>query len=284
MIYICADDYGLDEISSSHILECAEKGALNKISIFPNFKDIKLPSSEKNIYFSLHLNLVEGKCVSEPLKVNLIADKEGNFRYSFAGLYKLSLIKRKEFEKQVYEEIKAQINRYKSSVKNIPFMIDSHQHTHMIPGVFKMLSKVIREENISVSYLRIPAEPILPFLKTPSLYLTYSPVNIIKQWLLKFFYFINSKEIKKLSVPSAYFFGILFSGKMDEKRVMKVLPHFLKKAKNNRKDTEILFHPGFLDDNKINEKNIAFMKFYCSEGRKIEFNTAMNIKIKKEEF
>ena len=69
-------------------------------------------------------------------------------------------------------------------------------------------------------------------------------------------YFINSKEIKKLSVPSAYFFGILFSGKMDEKRVMKVLPHFLKKAEKNRKDTEILFHPGFLDDNKINEKNI----------------------------
>lgn len=284
MIYICADDYGLDEISSSHILQCAEKGSLNKISIFPNFKDIKLPVTEKNIFFSLHLNLVEGKCVSEPCKVKLIADKNGNFRYSFIGLYKLSLIKRKEFEKQIYEEIKAQINLYKSSVKDIPIMIDSHQHTHMIPTVFKMLSKVIREENISVSYLRIPAEPVLPFLKTPSLYLTYSPVNIIKQWLLKFFHLINLREIKKLSVPSAYFFGILFSGKMDEKRVEKVLPHFLKKAEKNKKDIEILFHPGFLDENKINEKNIAFLKFYYSEGRKIEFNTAMNIKIKKEEF
>ena len=42
MIYFSADDYGLNDISSKHILQCAEKGGLNKISVFPNIEKIDL--------------------------------------------------------------------------------------------------------------------------------------------------------------------------------------------------------------------------------------------------
>lgn len=280
MIYICADDYGLCDSASVHIKQCIDKGALNKVSIFPNFKQIDLLkiSENKNIRISLHLNLVEGKCIADADKIDLIADKNGNFKHTFGGLLKLNLFHRKKFEKQVYKEIKEQVLFWKSILpENAPFCIDSHQHTHMIPAVFKALIKVLIDEKIQLEYMRIPAEPMLPYIKTPSLYFTYSAINIIKQWLLKFLWLINKNQSKKYKIPTSYFFGILFSGKMDKKRVEKILPKYIRMAEKDGRDIEVLFHPGYLENDDTNFENIIFKKFYLSQNRKTEFESVMKI-------
>ena len=282
MIYICADDYGLCGVSDEHIDECCERGILNKISILPG---LRYKNEEiKNI--SLHINLVEGKALSRRENVSLLTTNDGKFRYSFGNLFILSLSpKRKQLKKQLYAEIKAQISYFCSEVSpDSPIMVDSHQHTHMIPLVFKTLMKVIEDEKINVKYLRIPAEPIMPYVKTPSLYFTYSPVNLIKQWLLKILWQINKKEFKKLKISPALFMGILFSGCMDEIRVKKILPHYIRLCKKHNKDMEILFHPGFIDK-EIKTETIReeFSKFYLSEGRKIEYNTVINLKKQEKE-
>lgn len=282
MIYFCADDYGLSDVSSIHIKQCIDEGALNKVSVFPNLEhiDIHQITQNNNIRISLHLNLVEGKCMANASEIDLIADKNGNFKYSFGGLLMLNLFYRKKFETQVYKEIKAQVLFWKKILpENMPFCIDSHQHTHMIPAVFKALNKVLNDEKTDLEYMRIPAEPLLPYIKTPSLYFTYSPINIVKQWLLKFLWVINKKQTKKHKIPTSLFLGILFSGKMDEKRVSKILPEYIKMAKKNGNDIEILFHPGYLEkkENVLENKNIVFKKFYLSENRKTEFNSVMKI-------
>lgn len=280
MIYFCADDYALNNISSMRIQECIDKGALNKVSVFPNMKPINFDEiqKDKNLKISLHLNLVEGKCMAKADEIGFLADKNGNFKHTFGGLFKLGLFNKKEFEVQIYREIKAQVLFWKSVLpQNVPFCIDSHQHTHMIPSVFKMLLKVLRDEQIDVRYMRIPAEPILPFIKTPSLYFTYSAINVIKQWLLNFLWFINKKQFAKEKIPTAYFFGILFSGKMDEKRVNKILPKYAKLAEKKGRDIEVLFHPGYLMDNEIESENIVFNKFYLSSNRKTEFDAVMKV-------
>lgn len=284
MVYFCADDYGLCEISSNRIEQCANKGVLNKISIFPNFEKINIEKLPKNTSISLHLNLVEGKCMANAEDISLIANKNGVFKHTFAGLFKLNLFQPEKFKKQVYVEIKEQILFWKKILPDdIPFLIDSHQHTHMIPSVFKAILKVLEEENINLHYMRIPAEPILPYIKTPSLYFTYSFKNLIKQWLLKFLWCINKISIKKQPIPTAYFFGVLFSGMMDEKRVRKILPEYLKLSKKRNKDVEVLFHPGYVTENEIeSDNNLVFNNFYLSENRKTEFNTAMKISMKEE--
>ena len=282
MIYFCADDYGLNREVSCHIEECINNGVLNKVSIFPNFDKIDFSrfSQNKELRFSLHLNLVEGKCMSDAKEIGLIADKDGNFIHTFGGLFKLNLFCGKKLYEQVYKEIKAQVCFWKSILQeDTPFCIDSHQHTHMIPVIFKALTTVLAEEKIEIEYMRIPAEPLLPYLKTPSLYFTYSAVNIIKQWLLNFLWLINKSRIRKQPIKTAYFMGILFSGKMDEKRVSKILPHYIKLASKQGKDIEILSHPGYLKEKEIDfkEKNVKFKKFYLSENRETEFKAAMNI-------
>ena len=284
MIYFCADDYGISEGANSCIENCLENGVLNKVSVLPNgeISDFKQRLSGSNALLSLHINLVEGRPLSCPNDIGLLISDKGNFKYSFIGLFFLSISnKRKEFEKQIYTEIQSQIKFWKKAIGGTPSVsIDSHQHTHMIPLIFKTLMRVIKDEGVKVSYLRIPDEPISPYVFTPSLYFEYNPIGLIKQWLLKIFAFINRKELKKSKIPSAYFMGIMFSGKLNEARIRKLLPHYLKLAKKHNKNIEIGFHPGHIKDKEklLDGSRQDFRKFYLSAWRNIEHETLINFK------
>ena len=280
MIYFCADDYGISKSSNTRIEECLKNGVLNKISILPNgnVSDFSELIFEENVKLSLHLNLIEGSPLSKKEDVSLLVTRNGFFKYSFVGLFFLSVFgNRNLLEKQIYNEIKAQIDFWKNKMgKKTPILIDSHQHTHMIPLVFKTLMRVITEENVAVEYLRIPDEPILPYIKSLSLYLKYSPVGLAKQWLLKFLNFINRKEFKKSNIKSGAVMGILFSGQLSEDKINKLLPRYMQHNKN----IEIVFHPGYLEggESLIDGCRPNFEKFYYSKWRRVEYNTLINFK------
>lgn len=284
MLFVCADDYGLSEESIKHIDTCIACGGLNKISIFPNGiqKNVKDKWEEKKPFLSLHINLVEGAPVGNAESMKLLVSDTGEFKHSFFGLLLLSLSpKRKEFEKQLYEELCAQLRYGKAHfAANGALSVDSHQHVHMIPLVFRTLMRAIRDENINVNYIRYPAEPILPYLKVPSLFVTYRPISLVKQWLLKLFGMMNKKELKQSGIKTAYFMGILFSGYMDKKRVLKVLPHYLALARKNKRDIELLFHPGY-EKNSVGFKK-KFYKFYFSSGRKTEYDCVTDAEFKNK--
>ncbi len=86
---------------------------------------------------------------------------------------------------------------------------------------------------------------------------------MIKQWLLKTFALVNRREIAKSKIQSAYFMGILFSGKFNE-RIRKLLPHYLKLANKYNKNIEIVFHPGYIKSGEklLDGSRQDFRKFY----------------------
>ena len=278
MIYFCADDYGISKISNTRIEECLTNGVLNKISVLPNSDalDFKRRLLGENVKLSLHLNLIEGYPLSKKEDVSLIVSDKGFFKYSFIGLFFLSFFgNRSLLEKQLYNEIKMQIDFWKKEMgEETPILVDSHQHTHMIPLVFKTLMRVIKEENVEVEYIRIPAEPILPYIKSPSLYFKFRPIGLIKQWLLKFLKFVNRKELKKANIKSALFMGIMFSGQLTEDKINKLLPYYKKQNEN----IEIAFHPGYLESGEslIDGFRQNFKKFYYSKWRRKEYDTLLN--------
>ena len=282
MIYFCADDYGVSVEGNCRIENCLENGVLNKISVLPNGEtsDFKKRLSAKEAMISLHINLVEGCPLSNPTDIDLLVTEKGYFKHSFIGLLLCSISpKRKELKKQIYREIQSQIEFWKKAMgENISVSIDSHQHTHMIPLVFNTLMQVIKDEGLKVEYMRIPDEPILPYILKPSLYFDYKPVGLIKQWLLKFFAFIGRKELKKSKIRTAYFMGVMFSGRMNEARIKKLLPGYMKLAKKNNKDIELGFHPGYIKDGEslIDGSRQDFGNFYFSPMRKMEYDTLMN--------
>ena len=170
MVYFCADDYGVSAEANSRIEVCLEKGVLNKVSVLPNGKitDFKQILQNKNAHLSLHINLVEGRPLSPPEEIDLLVTDDGRFKHSFIGLLRLSFsFKRKKLKEQLYKEIQRQIKFWQSSFgDNIPISVDSHQHVHMIPLIFKVLMRCISDEGVTIERMRFPSEPILPYVFT----------------------------------------------------------------------------------------------------------------------
>lgn len=275
-IYVHADDYGMTPVTCQRIQDCWEHGCLNSISVVPNgcIEYAFQCKKEKDIPCAIHLNLVEGKGLMPAKQIDLLVGPNGYMKNSFFSLLMLSLSpERKRLEEQLYLEIREQIL---SIIKHLGdgerVFLDSHQHTHMIPLVFRTILRVVEDCKIPVEYMRIPAEPILPFLLEPSLYPTYRPINLIKNRVLNFLWLFNQKAFQNSGISSALFCGIIFSGNMDADRVMKIFPHFYKKAEKNECDLEFLFHPGYVEQNEafMDPYKKSFHQFYLSEGRKIE--------------
>lgn len=279
-----ADDYGINKEVSEHILDCHREGALNSLSVLPNGAYLEeamkqLKPYRENIKISIHLNLAEGPCVAEPSKVPMLVDKRGMFCLSFFQVLKLSLgRKRKDLERQIYREIKAQIERMLPFTDT--FRLDSHQHYHMIPVVLKSILRVLEEKKWKIEFIRIPAEPLRPFLKKPEFYHTYRPINLIKNLVLNFLYAADKKYLVSYRKKTAVFFGILLSGGMDIKRVSALLPEFEQIAERKGLPLEILAHPGGVKsvENLMDKENEGCMEFYMSKGRKEEKKMFLTIK------
>lgn len=288
MIYFCADDYGISAMSNSRIEQCLYKGVLNKVSVLPNgeLTDFKNRLSAAGAVLSLHLNFVEGKALSAPGDLDLITTGDGCFKYSFMGLLALSLSpKRKQLEKQLYKEMRAQILFWKEQMgAQTPVYIDSHQHTLIIPLLFKTLMRIIKEENLAIASIRIAAEPLAPYLLSPSLYFSYKPKGIIKQWVLRLLALANRRNIKNSDLHTTYFMGAMFSGEMTEDRIKTLLPHYLKLANKQGKDVEIALHPGYVRNSGDLPDTVrtSFKKFYLSAWRKREFDTLMHFHLEQQ--
>lgn len=286
MVYFCADDYGISKEYNRRIEECLEKGILNKVSVLPNgdIDDFVQKLSSKDVLLTLHLNLVEGRPLSPPEDIKLLIDENGCFKRSFIGLFLMSFShKRKELKKELYIEIQNQLRFWIEKTGDRSISIDCHQHAYEIPLIFKTLMKVIRDEKLDVKYLRIPAEPIRAYLFTPSLYTSYKPSGLVKQWLLKGLAFINRGALKGATFSSAHFMGVALSGKLNKTRVEKLLKHYLYLSKKNKRNIEVAFHPGYAEDDLklISESREDFKKFYSSPWRNIEYETLMNNELYK---
>ena len=284
MVYFCADDYGISQESNNRIEKCLTDGILNKVSVLPNgtFTDFREKLSVGKL--SLHINLIEGAPLSDPKELDLIVGDDGYFKHSFAGLFLLSFSKhRKKLQKQLYKEISAQVRFWKEQMGDEPLCMDSHQHTHMIPLVLKTLLQVIKDEKVEISALRYPAEPLLPFLLNPSLYLAYKPVGLIKHWILKVLGWGNYIVLKRTRIPTTCFMGIMFSGTMTQDKIEKLLPLYMKTAKRREQPIEIAFHPGYVEagEKLLTGHRPSFEHFYHSPGRKAEFDSLMNMKFEQ---
>ncbi|MCH4183908.1 MAG: ChbG/HpnK family deacetylase [Eggerthellaceae bacterium] len=286
-----ADDFGITPEQSRLILGysslCGGCGALNSLSILvnsPQFKtcaDILEPFLGK-IHVCLHVNIVEGHCCADPQTIPLLVNEQGMFAQDFAHLLFMSLGQRhKELKQQIKLEISAQFDRY---LRRFPQMrnalrVDSHQHFHLIPLVFDALNEVIREQDCSVEYIRIPAEPVVPFLQTPSVWMKIPPINWIKHWLLNFLWRFDKTKALARKNYSAVFCGINLSGHMTPDRVMPLIPHLQAYAKRHEMELELLFHPGGLDneDSALNPTLTDFVAFYMSPYRAQEGHTLQRL-------
>jgi predicted glycoside hydrolase/deacetylase ChbG (UPF0249 family) len=242
-----ADDFGRSPVISKNIIQCIDKGKIQQTSVMMGFVNVKIHKilSKKKIKKRLHLNLTENKYLDNKKK-----------DFTFFGLFFL----RKKFKEIIFKEINNQIYEYCKiyGAKNI--RLDSHQHVHMIPWIYKYIYNC---KLYKISEIRYSVENLLYF-NIKVLFNIKFYRNILAWFIIKLCSYKNKKKSK-------YFFqGLILSDMYDE----ELLKKSIKKAKEN---TEILLHPGFTNYKERKMFNKIFFKYYNSKQRYLEKKILFNL-------
>lgn len=296
-IDIHADDYGLTESTSQAILECINKNKLNSISVMPNMNGFShgvmlwetKVKQEARPDISVHLNFMEGHCVSSKEALPHLVDRNGLFCISWEDLVKYNFMPRvrKQVKIELKKEIKAQIQRVADAYGldlQTSLRVDSHQHTHMIPLVMEAIVESVKEEKWVLSYMRNTREVMTPYLNTISLWDSHELINFIKVLVLNSFAIWDKKWFEICKLPDMILSGVFFSGEMSYNRVKKIFPQLLRIAEKRNCNLEILFHPGTALVSEIGEEfnHPDANVFYTSEGRQIEYKAVMQLELFKK--
>lgn len=160
-----ADDFGLCQSANKAIVQAYQHGVLNSTSLLTS-----MPASQDAValwkqhghsrhanplQIGLHFCLTSGKSILPASKLPFLVNADGKFKFSFFGLWgQVRGQHRRATQHQISEELTAQWDRaLQMGIQ--PTHLDSHQHTHMIPGVAEVVCQFARRHNVP---LRISQE------------------------------------------------------------------------------------------------------------------------------
>ena len=234
-LILCADDFGQNAKISEGILELAQMGRLSAVSCMVNGSDWpeELEALKKcDVQMGLHLNFTHGQPLT--FACQLVMGK------TFPGLANLLICQlgiKKINPSIIFQEIEAQILKFKEDVGYFPHFIDGHQHVHQFPMIADILIKVVESLDF------------YPWFRT-----TYTQEN--KHWT----HFLNWKRWVLYGLGGKYFANQLkekqyisnqdFSGDYTfymKKDYTKAFQGFLSHLKN---DGLIMCHPGKASDDE----------------------------------
>lgn len=252
-VTIHADDYGITEKQARAILAlssaCGGSGALSSVSIFANSPAFSAASGLARPYVSsgklkmaLHLNLVEGAPCADAAAIPLLVNERGTFRNDFVGLLKLSCGgRREELARQLEIEISAQIERFLSEFPQLKdrFRLDSHQHTHAVPAVFRAALAACGQHGVTLEHLRCPVEPVAVHRRAKS---KLDPVNLAKDALISTLWKRN-RALMPAGCATSLFCGVLLSGRMHVVDDALIDAFALEAVRRHASGIEVLFHP-----------------------------------------
>lgn len=243
-----ADDYGLFPAQSRRILDCSDHGVLNAVSVMTNGPHLAACMEAFGPYkdrlaAAVHLNFMEGRAFCP----GILTDQAGNFHVTFGALLLHSFLPaRRKYRAALREEIRAQIHALLPYLGGRPLRIDGHAHYHMLPVVFDALMDIIQEENLSVSYIRVPKDPVRLYLRHWKELDGFRPINLVKVLILDLLAWRNEWKYRAFfdGLERRVFLGVLFSGNMCYENVSAVLPEAEALAARKGWGVEVLAHPG----------------------------------------
>ena len=248
-----ADDLGISNNINKGVIDGYNSGVLKSASLCANGEAFYAVINEilpecPNLCTGIHLNIIEGKSLTNPDKIPLLTDRNGNFNNSYTQLMAKS--NKKDFISQLEIEFRAQIERIFEHFK--PAHIDSHVHTHGIPNIFELTCKLAQEYGIPFVRTQYEKPYITPVL-SKHINLKY-PINQLKVILLNSFTIKNRQTLKKYPnlKTNDYLVGVSYTGMMDNDTVENGLKIF-KNSENII--VESLIHPYYSE--KMSEYNIT---------------------------
>ncbi|RJP71378.1 MAG: ChbG/HpnK family deacetylase [Candidatus Abyssobacteria bacterium SURF_17] len=250
LLIINADDFGLEEEVNRGIIEAHRRGVVTSASLIPTGSAfghaIELARDNPRLDVGAHLTLTRGPSlvgmpVLPPTQVPSLVKGDGLLPQnpvSLAGRIVLGLVSLT----QIRLELTAQLEKIHSTGIRITH-IDSHQHIHLVPAVFRLVTGLAQQ--FGVTWLRLPlkcqfsrgrptAAGIMQRLKVASLRGTAA---------------IDSPRLTEAGLRCAdYYVGVEFSGRLSDVEMENLV--------TNVPDgiTELSCHPG-VDDVRLSQNH-----------------------------
>ena len=199
----------------------------------------KLLEYKDDVSLGLHATWVGEKPILAPQEISSIIAKNKYFVHDFKTFYLKWLLGTIKIE-DIKLELEEQILKLLGVLGKIDH-IDSHQHIHMIPQIFKVCIELAKKYKIP--RIRTVNEDLSR--KLPN---TLNPTKFIGERLLNKWVKKNKTLAKdSLIETTESFFGLRYSGKY-----FLIKDYIYKLLKENRADDiEINFHPAFKTDSLI---------------------------------
>jgi len=229
LIVVNADDLGLSRSVNDGIFEALDAKVVSDASLLANGEGFEHAveglKSRGRKSIGIHFCLVDKE---KPLAriPDITSVSEGDFFFRDRNrLFKKILLGGKKIARVLALELEAQIARISGAGLNITHL-DSHQHTHLFPGISKMVLEACLRHKI-------------PFIRVPSTQFK-SPVALAVEI---FSLLLRRSESERVQfVPSL---GFENSGKLSAENFRE---NFNRALKSRSKLVEIMVHPGRADN------------------------------------
>ena len=252
-----ADDFGRHPLVNRSVEEGVKRGFLRSASIMPGepfFDDaIQLAKRCPKLGVGVHLTLVNGKPVLPAEEIPSLVTAHGRFYEDYKSFIKAYLTNRIRLA-DIFRELGAQLDKV-IAAGIIPTHADSHEHLHVMPGIFPTVLDLLETRNIR--RVRIPK--IFGFRKD---FLTVGPgaaVGRLGLWNLSTWGKWTARR-RGFGVPD-YFAGKIGDSAADEGFLIRLCEEIPPGV------TEVMLHPGL--DNASLAKDSGWHHDYEAEYKAI---------------
>jgi predicted glycoside hydrolase/deacetylase ChbG (UPF0249 family) len=239
-LIINADDFGFTRDVNAGIVHAHRSGVLTSTTLMANgdaFDDaVRLSEETPTLDIGCHLVLVQGCSV-------LTGAQLPKTLKDLAGV----LAKRKL---DVYAELRSQIEKILAAGMK-PTHVDSHKHTHLLPGVFRSVVRLAQD--FAIPYVRVPLDSTVRWAKIPAAFGNRYYRRLANEHGLKM---------------TDHFLGFRLTGYLTEESFAASLRAL------EEGTTEFMCHPGFLGD----ELKQARTRLKESRVRELEALTSPRIR------
>jgi len=244
-LIVNADDFGMTDGVNRAIVHAHRTGIVTSTSLLANgaaFEEATAAArANPTLAVGVHLNLTEGRTLSDPAKLGVLANAAGEFSFSSEALF-FRMVAGRVAIAAAEREFRAQIERVLAA-GIYPTHLDGHQHVHMWPPVFALTARLAAE--YGMAGVRSARERRVDF---PGLWRRNAPLRgkILGQagvgLGLAFLAVASRAALSAAGVASPdYFYGVSATGYLDRGTLEDVLRDVPDGV------SELMCHPGYVD-------------------------------------
>lgn len=227
-----ADDFGMGKEVNEGVKRGVEAGIISSVSVMVNmpfFEDaVSFLQKHREISVGLHFNITQSVPIAKENIHGTLVNADGTF-FSLYGLISRLLLKKASYE-DVRRELLAQYVKLSATGLSISH-IDSHQHVHLLPKVFRLFHEFSQDKKIpGIRAQRATLSHVFFIL---------GHVSTVKQCVILIGFILNSIITKTPLVRTQHLYDLNWK----QKTTINDFLEYLKELPDGT--TEIICHPAY---------------------------------------